>query len=593
MRSYASSLFARNLFLVFVPLAFLLVMGMASTLVTHDHITRQTNAGLQATLTQVQETLELMLNELDSVNLTFSTDPEFINALSAILSAPGMTLENWQRLRSIDNFIRSAVNSRPYLHSMYVYIENPHHRVINTLEMLSVLEEFYDTAWYDRFLTESPETLVWTERRNVRPYAGWDHEEPVIQISRRTFVPGSERNRGLIVLNVNVPVFERLLARFTLSQSQGILVVNDRGELMLSNGRIGSLHEELARRIQGSGTGLVELRIDGERYVVAHLFSSRYRWSYVSVAPRNRLYDASYRLRTINMLLVALSFVAGLLLTYWLSRRSFGSIRQIADTVEAAERGRPLPPVSAQGQDGYGTIAYNILKTFIEHSYLKVQQKVLELQALQAQMNPHFLFNTLETISFKALQLSGKPGQVNRMIESLSDILKYSLESPETPVTLADEIEHAQAYLEIQSIRYPRKFRVVWDCEDGLGDTPVIRLLLQPLIENAIYHGIREKKGQGTITISVHRSGSELDILVKDDGVGMSAERLVEVRSRLGPGSPSAAHIGLPNTAKRLSLAYGDQYRLLIDSASPGGTEVRLRVPVGLEAVMAPAASQG
>ena len=122
MRSTASSLFARNLLLVFVPLAFLLVMGVASTVVTHKHITRQTNAAVLTNLTQIQETLEVMLNELDSVNLAFSTDPEFINALTSIVNTPGLPLESWERLRSVHNFISSAVNARPYLHSMYVYI---------------------------------------------------------------------------------------------------------------------------------------------------------------------------------------------------------------------------------------------------------------------------------------------------------------------------------------------------------------------------------------------------------------------------------------------------------------------------------------
>jgi two-component system, sensor histidine kinase YesM len=580
MKSYASSLFARNLLLVFVPLAFLLVMGGASTVVTQDAIVRQTNASLVATLEQVQATLELMLNELDSVNLTFSTDPEFINALASVVETPGLTLESWARLRSIHNFISSAVNTRPYLHSLYVYIPNPYHRVLNTLDMMTSLEEFYDKGWYDRFLAEDPETLLWTARTSVRPYKGWDHEEPVIQISRRTFVQGSERNRGVIVLNVNVPVFERLLARFAPPQTQSLLVINDRGDLMVSNGRIGAAQKELASRVGGGATGLTEARLDNERYVVAHLFSPRYRWSYVALAPRARLYAASYRLRTINLLLVGLSFAAGLLLTYALSRRSFGSIRQIVDTVEAAERGDPLPAVTGQPQDGYGTIAVNILKTFIEHSYLKVQQKVLELQALQAQLNPHFLFNTLETISFKALQLSGKPGPLNRMIENLSDILKYALEDPGTPVTLSDEIEHARAYLDIQSVRYPRKFRVTWECEESAGDTPVIRMMLQPLIENAIYHGIREKKGQGTIAIVARRSDEELEVAVRDDGVGMSAERLAEVRARLEQAPRSAGHIGLPNTAKRLVLAYGERARITLASASPGGTEVTLRIPL-------------
>jgi two-component system sensor histidine kinase YesM len=246
--------------------------------------------------------------------------------------------------------------------------------------------------------------------------------------------------------------------------------------------------------------------------------------------------------------------------------------------------------VPAKTDRGFSHVTYSILRTFLEHQYLRVQMserryrlKTLELLALQSQMNPHFLFNTLEAINWKAIELTRGPNRINDMIRDLSSILKYVLQSPSGRETLANEIKHARDYLRIQRVRFKGRFAVRWDLQDGLEQRKVIRFLLQPLLENAIYHGIREKEGHGLVTIGVRESRGRLRIAVRDDGVGIPPRRLAEVRRRLddegadaekGPGS-----IGLANTSRRIKLTFGSEYGLGIESEPGRGTIVTVELP--------------
>jgi two-component system sensor histidine kinase YesM len=217
----------------------------------------------------------------------------------------------------------------------------------------------------------------------------------------------------------------------------------------------------------------------------------------------------------------------------------------------------------------------------------------MEMLALQSQINPHFLYNTLEIIYWKTVAISGKPNEASTMIEHSGDILKYALSSPQHKmVILQKELQHTQIYVEIQKIRYKDKFEVIWDVKGNLQRYFVPKLLLQPLIENSIYHGIKEKPGKCCIKVRIRRLPSMISIHVIDNGIGMSRERLNEVMSLMAhddsrnqnttpePMKDSPGNIGLYNTNKRLVLSYGELFNLRIVSKPGWGTSVQIRIPI-------------
>ena len=170
------------------------------------------------------------------------------------------------------------------------------------------------------------------------------------------------------------------------------------------------------------------------------------------------------------------------------------------EIINSAKNGKIVSSVSSSN-DEYNYIITGLVDSFIKNDYLQVQlsekayhTKVLELTMLQSQINPHFLSNTLETIYLRSIALTNSPNVVCNLIENLSDILRYALSDPTSTVLFSNELNYTKCYLNIQMFRYKEKLQVSWDYDPALDKYSVMKLLFQPFIENAIYHGIKKKK---------------------------------------------------------------------------------------------------
>ena len=212
--------------------------------------------------------------------------------------------------------------------------------------------------------------------------------------------------------------------------------------------------------------------------------------------------------------------------------------------------------------------------------------KKAEMRTLQAQINPHFLYNTLDTILWQAEDENS--AEVIRLTKALSDFFRISLSSGRDWITVEQELRHLTGYLSIQKTRYRDVLNYEIDVEPEILPCPMLKLLLQPLVENAIYHGIKEHRGGGTITVSGKKTGNFLDFSVRDTGSGMTEEQLTAVRRSLAEGTDmphgqefpgySGSGFGLNNVDQRIRLYYGQETGLSIESG-PNGTIVSFRVP--------------
>jgi two-component system sensor histidine kinase YesM len=209
--------------------------------------------------------------------------------------------------------------------------------------------------------------------------------------------------------------------------------------------------------------------------------------------------------------------------------------------------------------------------------------KKAELKALQAQINPHFLYNTLDTIVWMAE--ANKTGQVIEIVRALSSFFRIALSKGKDWITIRQEIEHVRSYLAIQKMRYRDILDYKIEVDEDLLDGTILKLTLQPLVENALYHGIKNKRNGGTIIVRAQSVGPNLVRLeVQDDGVGFTPYKLAQIRDMLnddaGEISLKEGGFGLENVHKRIKLYYGKQYGLYIQSEYLGGTQVVARIPL-------------
>lgn len=215
----------------------------------------------------------------------------------------------------------------------------------------------------------------------------------------------------------------------------------------------------------------------------------------------------------------------------------------------------------------------NLLSVQIELAEIEHQSKMrqqAEVNALQAQINPHFLFNTLGTIMSYCRT---DPEQARRLIGNLSDIFRHNLKSKGNDHSLQEELEGITSYLEIEKVRFANRLKVSMEIDESLLDQKLPILILQPIVENAMHHGLFPKISDCQLIIRAEASGKDVKISIEDNGVGISEERLAEIWSHQPQG------IGLANVHRRLQSIYGGEYGLAIDSKPGDGTIVSFRVP--------------
>lgn len=201
----------------------------------------------------------------------------------------------------------------------------------------------------------------------------------------------------------------------------------------------------------------------------------------------------------------------------------------------------------------------------------------LELRLMQEQINPHFLYNTLEIIVW--LVESSDKEKVVGVVQSLSRFYRVALSQGRAVVTIREELDCIQSYLYIQQVRYMdiMTYRVCVD--EAVLDNEIQKLTLQPLVENALYHGIERQRGGGTIWVEIRRNGETIEVVVSDDGCGMDETALLRLRRAIADKNPIGGGFGLSNVQKRVQLAYGPEYGIEIESAQGRGTRVILRIP--------------
>lgn len=325
-----------------------------------------------------------------------------------------------------------------------------------------------------------------------------------------------------------------------------------------------------------------------ETYVLSAVENSKTGWKIVQYLP-SRWIDQSFLVNTRNYMLLSLTVLtAAFLLAVWSAKRFIRPIQKLNMAMKLADsENLDQIPLLEYRDDEIGRLvsSYNSMILRLKESREKeirasLLQKRAELEMLRAKINPHFLYNTLNTIHSIA-ELNRFP-DISIIAKSLSALYRYNIKANDV-VTIGDELEQIKNYVTIQQIRFLGKFQVHYDIDERLYTYQILKFLLQPIVENAFFHGLEPKGGAGQLTISVSKEGHVIYIRIKDDGVGMSEEQQKRLTNLLSGDDTynvpeSASHIGLRNVQARIKNFYGDPYGLRIRSKPGAGTCVELKI---------------
>lgn len=393
---------------------------------------------------------------------------------------------------------------------------------------------------------------------------------------------------GAIRLAIPIQVFRTALDQSLFTESTSAYLVNSRNEIICSSSNIsGNLPTDLSRFIQSPGVeqnddGWVTERISGEDFLLGLQSIKNTDWRLLLAVPYKDIRMYSDRTRIQMLLILIIVAPLTLPLSFIVSASATNRIRKLITQMGKVVYGDFNISILPANNDEIGQLTKNFnymltkMSMLIDERFnMGREMKNLELKALQAQINPHFLYNTLDLIDW--ISVKNNSPEASRLVKAMSKFYKLSLSNGMDIVTIRNEIEHVKTYVQIQNMRFEDKIQLLIDIPEKMYTYSIPKIILQPLVENSILHGILERDGEsGIIRISGIISDGNILIRIHDDGAGMSEEMLSDIPA--GVISSEAHGYGVRNIDERLKLYYGSEYGLTYSSRVGAGTTVEIKI---------------
>lgn len=399
---------------------------------------------------------------------------------------------------------------------------------------------------------------------------------------------GTDTVQGILLIHLNYTGLKLLLDGVTLGNEGYIYLIDGNGEIiyhpraqLIDSG----LEHENNRAVSEYRDGIYQETFHGEERVITVKSVGYTGWKLIGVAPRQTVSLNGLKTQLLVVFVAAFILFLMSLVNSYISSRITTPIRKLELSVNEIEKGNLNAKVDAEGSyeiRHLGQSVQNMAKQIqvlmadivSEHEKKRKQ----EFDTLQSQINPHFLYNTLDIIVW--MIENEKPDQAVKAVTALARFFRISLSRGKSIITVKDELEHVRNYLMIQHMRFKNRFSYTIEAEDEVLELVSLKLMLQPLVENAIYHGMEFMDGDGEIFISAWKEGEDLYLKVSDNGLGMTEEQVARLFSDTPhTGSSRGSGIGVKNVNERIRLYFGSEYGLSIESEPDEGTVVTIHLP--------------
>ncbi|WP_373216616.1 sensor histidine kinase [Ruminococcus sp. 5_1_39BFAA] len=406
---------------------------------------------------------------------------------------------------------------------------------------------------------------------------------------RMLFDMAKKRKLGVLAIGIEVSRYEAICSNVLQDKNEGVLILDNQGKELMTAGQVDretvdyicSLTEE---ELKDSGD-----RLDSGKDYIFYKENARGMLGICYVSPKENwgvLKQANMMLTVVMMLIL---LIVSWPLSSIISNNLSKSTKKLLASMEKFESGDFSERVSLEAEDEIGNLAraFNHMaaetQALIERNYvMALKEREIELNALQAQINPHFLYNVLDSLYWEAIDSDNE--KLGDDILALSELFRLLLSQGESEITVGKEIELISHYLRIQEMRFSRRFSYQIDVDDNIKGYKISRLLLQPFVENAIVHGFEMKQEEGYVYISGKEKDKKMEFLIEDDGAGMDqekADQLLEAGQQEGYPNLRIGHYAIRNIKERLDLRYGENnYVLKIISNKGEGTKVYIVIPI-------------
>ncbi len=526
------------------------------------------------TVRQVGERIEFIFQDAHDMSL-FLIQNDDVREFFKLADNRGEAPVNTEAIR-LNNKLMYLVSSKPYIYSIYF-------KGFNGIAMDTKNASNPMDAEREREIIGLKGGYVW-DRGTVVNYNG-----TLTNVFSITRVVNDMHNipdrLAIMKININEEELSKIYGNKIMGKQDDFFMI-DAGHRIISSVDKEKLGRELSfpmdRGKPGDAKeGYFETMVDGQAFLVTYYLIENLNYTLVNLVPLRELLQENRIIPKTMLEVAAISFLVCVLFAVLFSAKVLSPLKKIGVQMKKVEEENFDVKINISGNDEVAMLGRSFnkmsakLKELIQQVYLtRIKQREAELAALQAQINPHFLYNALDTIYWMGRM--EKAFETSKLIEALAKLFRLSLNSGRELILLRDEVEHLNNYLIIQKKRYNGSIAFHVEIEDGLLGCTVLKLILQPLVENAIVHGIDKKDGRGSVSVVIMKVEEKVVYEVRDDGIGVDVSEINLLLTGVGD---SNRGFGIKNVNDRLKLYYGDEYGIEFFCEKGGGTRVVVTQP--------------
>ena len=564
--------------ILFIGIILTVSLNIAVLTIAGNSMKEEIDRKLQNQTQQISNVIDLYIKGMKNNIVDLAMNQEVIDLMNGEYT-------NFQAFilhRNISGILLRLVSTNLWNH---FYIICFHHKVFISSDRINNIGSYAeynleDSKWYNEVMN-SKYSLVLLD--DFTPPVPSGEKKLALVTRMKSYFP--YETSGFIIISTDKTYFSDMFKSTTYTSIDFLIITDLEGKTVYSSNSEqikanGIDKNELSGIINGHKNTYKSST--GKRFIVNTNTSKETGWKILCFSDEKTMVKNLYNMNAIIILLTSGCIGLLLILTYLVSTRFTRPLRKLMKLMHKAENENYRVASNIESNDEVGDLSKSfntMMKKFLENQVLR---KEAEIFALQQQINPHFLYNTLESI--KSLAVSGRNRDIRSIAEKLGIMFRYSISRDNKIVNIKEEINHIENYITIQKIRYEERFDVVYEIDDRIYDYLTLKFILQPIVENSMYHGIENLAENGLITIKGYIEGKVVVFEIIDNGGGMDGEELEQLNRYISGELNSISYkktksIGLRNIQERIQLFFGDSYGMQVFSEKGNGTAVILKIP--------------
>lgn len=567
-----------SVLMVIAVLVFLFIALNYTTQIIYENSINYTSQIIKQVNYDIDAYMEYLEN-ISSVIATSSDVPRYL------FDEQQSEEERTQEKERILTQYKTITESRSDIYNIAAVAENGRNIVNSGDDELTEYIDIQSLDWYQAAMSsESGIAISSSHVQNaIKSSYKW-----VITLSRALYNQQTGKREGVFFVDLNYSSISDLCKNNNIGNKGYIFILDAQGNVIYHPKQqlmYGGLKTEKIDEIMECDSDYLISEEGEEDKIYTISRSKKTGWIVVGAMNTSELLKDNKQVQILYFIVAAVLLLAVILISSLLSREITKPIRQLRDSMSMVEEGefeKANVDITTENEIGSLSKSFNVMTERIhtlmdQNVYEQKQKRKIELRALQAQINPHFLYNTLDSIIW--MSEAGRNEEVVEMTSALARLLRQSISNDQELVAVEKEIDYVRSYLTIQKMRYQDKLEYSIDIDPEIRFVEIVKLTLQPLVENAIYHGLKYKESKGNLDIRGFADGKDAVITIRDDGIGMEEQTLAHIFDEAEKEHKSNG-VGVSNVQKRLQLYFGPEYGISYESKRGEGTMAIVRVPL-------------